>query len=73
MGPQRACHRPIYTEGMCRRAQIDIVDLSTLADDNDGYKYLVNYCDHGIKLYDNRPLRTRTAMARVTVGCRLYV
>ena len=38
--------------------QVDLIDFSSCPDGD--YKYLLNYQDHGTKLYDNAPLTHKT-------------
>ena len=41
--------------------QVDLIDFSSCPDGD--YKYLLNYQDHGTKLYDNAPLTHKTVGA----------
>ncbi|KAL1515206.1 hypothetical protein AB1Y20_004267 [Prymnesium parvum] len=56
-----AGHVPILTKGLGSRGQVDLVDLQSCPDGE--YKYLLNYQDHGLKLYENRPLTSKRAGA----------
>jgi hypothetical protein len=60
---QVAGHTPIISDGWGARGQFDLVDLTHLKDENDGFCYLANYFDHGTKFYDNRALKSRTSFA----------
>ena len=59
--PATAGHRPILTKGFGARGQVDLIDMQSNPDHD--YKFLLNYQDHGVKLYDCRPLRNKTARA----------
>ena len=61
--PAIAGHKPILTNGLGSRGQVDLIDLQSCPDGS--CKFLLNYQDHGIKLYDNRALTTKrnTAVA----------
>lgn len=54
-------HQPILTKGFGSRGQIDLIDLQSCPDGD--YKFLLNYQDHGLKFYDNRPLQSKRAAA----------
>ena len=41
--------------------QVDLIDFQSCPDGE--YKFLLNYQDHGVKIYDNRPLTHKTVMA----------
>ena len=56
-----AGHQPILTKGLGSRGQVDLIDMQSCPDK--GFKFLLNYQDHGIKLYDNRPLESKRAVA----------
>ena len=58
-----AGHKPILTKGLGNRGQVDLIDFQSCPDGE--YKFLLNYQDHGIKLYDCRPLTSKrnTAVA----------
>lgn len=56
-----AGHKPILTKGMGNRGQIDLIDLQSCKDGE--YKFLLNYQDHGVKLYDNRALTSKRGAA----------
>ena len=45
-----AGHKPILTKGFGARGQVDLIDFQSCPDGS--FKYLLNYQDHGIKLYD---------------------
>jgi len=47
--PSSAGHKPIQKQGFGSRGQVDLIDLQSCADGS--FKYLLNYQDHGIKLY----------------------
>ena len=49
--------QPIVTKGFQRRGQIDLIDFQSLPDGD--YKFLLNYQDHGIKLFHCMPLTVR--------------
>ena len=59
--PSSAGHKPIITAGFGARGQVDLIDLQSCADGQ--FKYLLNYQDHGIKLYMNAPLQSKRAAA----------
>ena len=56
-----AGHQPILTSGFGSRGQVDLIDLQANADGE--FKFLLNYQDHGIKLYDNRALTSKRGAA----------
>lgn len=56
-----AGHTPILTRGFGSRGQVDLIDFQSCPDGE--FKFLLNYQDHGIKLYDNRPLTSKRAGA----------
>ena len=56
-----AGHKPILTSGMGVRGQVDLIDLQSCPDGS--FKYLLNYQDHGIKLYESRPLTSKRNIA----------
>ena len=56
-----AGHKPILTKGFGARGQVDLVDFQSCPDGS--FKYLLNYQDHGIKLYDNRALTSKRTEA----------
>ena len=41
--------------------QVDLIDFQSCPDGE--YKFLMNYQDHGVKFYDNRPLTHKTVLA----------
>ena len=49
--------QPILTKGFGRRGQVDLIDFQSMPDGD--FKFLLNYQDHGIKLYDCRPTKVR--------------
>ena len=51
---------PIMTKGFGARYQIDLKDMQSMPSAG-GYKYILNLQDHGIKLFDFRCLKDRTA------------
>ena len=55
--PSSAGHKPILTTGLGSRGQIDLIDFQSCPDGN--FKFLLNYQDHGIKLYDNVALTSK--------------
>lgn len=57
--PSSAGHQPILTRGFGSRGQIDLIDMQSCKDGE--YKFLLNYQDHGLKFYDNRPLTSKRA------------
>lgn len=57
--PASAGHQPILTRGFGSRGQIDLIDMQSCKDGD--YKFLLNYQDHGLKFYDNRPLTSKRA------------
>ena len=56
-----AGHKPILTKGFGARGQVDLIDFQSCPDGS--FKYLLNYQDHGIKLYDNRALTSKRTEA----------
>jgi hypothetical protein len=58
--------KPIETEFVRQRYQVDLVDLSKFADMNDGYNYLMNAIDCFSKYGFSIPLKTKTASEVVT-------
>lgn len=69
--PTSAGHQPILTKGFGSRGQVDLVDLQSCPDGE--FKFLLNYQDHGLKFYDNRPLTCKRAGVNhaLTIGCTL--
>ena len=61
--PSSAGHKPILTAGLGSRGQVDLIDFQSCPDGD--FKFLLNYQDHGIKLYENIPLTSKrnTAIA----------
>ena len=57
----QAGHTPLITRGFSARGQVDLIDFQANPDGE--FKWMLNYVDHGIKLYDCRPLRTKSAAA----------
>ena len=57
----KAGHTPLITRGFAARGQVDLIDFQANPDGE--FKWLLNYVDHGIKLYDNRPLCNKSAAA----------
>ena len=51
--------RPLLTDDINRRAQIDLIDWTS--EKSDGYGYILNYQDHLTKFVVLRPLRQKTA------------
>lgn len=56
-----AGHTPIISRGFGSRGQVDLIDLQSMPDGE--YKFLLNYQDHALKWYDNRPLTSKRAAA----------
>ena len=50
---------PWLHAGFGSRGQVDLIDFQSCPDNE--FKYLLNYQDHGIKLYDCRPLKDKRA------------
>ena len=55
--PSSAGHKPIITVGLGSRGQVDLIDFQSCPDGS--FKFLLNYQDHGIKLYDNATLTSK--------------
>ena len=54
---ETAGHKPIMTVGFGTRGQIDLIDFQAHPDGS--FKFLLNYQDHGIKLYTNVALTSK--------------
>ena len=52
---------PLFNAFCCCLSQVDLIDFRASPDGD--FLYLLNYQDHGIKLYENRPLKEKTASA----------
>eukprot|EP00966_Prymnesium_polylepis_P050170 1161379-Prymnesium_polylepis.1 len=55
--PTSAGHKPIPTVGLGSRGQGDLIDFQSCPDGQ--FKFVLNYQDHGIKLYDNIALTSK--------------
>ena len=56
-----AGHTPIITRGFGSRGQFDLIDMQSNPDGD--FKFLGNYQDHGIKLYDNMAFTSKSNKA----------
>ena len=56
-----AGHKPILTRGLGSRGQVDLIDFQSCPDRH--HKFLLNYQDQGVKLYDNAALESKRACA----------